>query len=172
MFSINDYVIYGTTGVCRITDIRKEVFSGHVKKEYYILQPVFSSNSTLYVPTENESGANKMRRILTRDEIHELIRNINEDDDVAWIMNDNMRHDRCTEIIKNGDRKELICLIKAMYQHKQEQIKFGKKFYIADEKLMKAAEKLLYNEFALVLNIEPEEVVPYITEHISEHSKQ
>lgn len=170
MFLINDYVIYGTTGVCQITDIRKEIFSGHVKKEYYILQPVFSCNSTLYVPTENESGANKMRRILTRDEIYELIRNMPEDN-AEWIINDNMRHDKCTEIIKNGDRKELIRLIKAMYQHKQEQTKFGKKFYIADEKLMKAAEKLLYNEFALVLNIEPEEVVPYITEHLSEHLK-
>ena len=31
MFKINDYVVYGTTGVCKIVDITKEKYLGVLK---------------------------------------------------------------------------------------------------------------------------------------------
>ena len=46
MFSINDTVLYGANGVCRITDICQKEFSG-VIKDYYILTPVSYTHLTL-----------------------------------------------------------------------------------------------------------------------------
>ena len=40
MFEIGQYIIYGSTGVCEIEDIRDERISGE-KKSYYILKPVY-----------------------------------------------------------------------------------------------------------------------------------
>ena len=44
----------------------------------------------------------------------------------------------------------------------------GKKMYASDEKLMREAEKLIYEEFATVLNIKPDKVVDYIVKKFEE----
>lgn len=49
MFSINDTVLYGANGVCRITDICQKEFSG-VIKDYYILTPLSNETMTIFVP--------------------------------------------------------------------------------------------------------------------------
>ena len=43
---------------------------------------------------------------------------------------------------------------------------------MADERFLKDAEKMLYDEFALVLNIREEEVLPFIMEQIAVGEKQ
>lgn len=42
----------------------------------------------------------------------------------------------------------------------------GKKLYKNDEKVMKEAEKMLYEEFAHVLDIRPDQVLPFIMQQI------
>lgn len=165
MFSINDYVIYGTTGICKIVDIRKKCFGMDTEKTYYILQPVYSNNSTIYVPIDNDSVTKKMQPILTTEEIYDLIKTM-PDEKTFWIADDNLRKEKYIEILKTGDRKELIKLIKTLYAHKKERLESGRKFYAADENIMNSAEKILYEEFALVLSIKPEEVVPFITKQL------
>jgi len=39
MFKINDYVVYGSTGVCQIIDISKEKNLSNDEIQYYVLQP-------------------------------------------------------------------------------------------------------------------------------------
>ncbi|NLN81626.1 MAG: CarD family transcriptional regulator [Clostridiales bacterium] len=164
MFSIDDYVVYGTTGVCKIADIRTDCF-GCEEKEYYILQPVYTKNSTLYVPTDSQTVKRKMKPILSEDEINELIRAIS-DEKAEWIKEDSARREKFTGIIKNGDRKELLKLIKALHLHKKDRVESGRKLNNTDENFMKTAEKLIYDEFAFVLNIKPDDVLPYIMEQI------
>lgn len=164
MLQINDYLIYGTTDVCQVVDIRKERFGGTEDKEYYVLKPVYADKNTIYAPVDN--GKMKMRRILTIDEVRELINTI-PDEEGVWIDNDRLRKEKFNEILKNDDRKDLANLIKTLRGKRREQMENGRKFCITDDNIMKAAEKLLYNEFALVLEIEPEEVASYILEKIS-----
>lgn len=165
MFSINDYVVYGATGICKIVDIRQEQFGHGAEKEYYILRPVYSDNSTIYAPADNESTVKKMKPVLTENQIYSLIR-IMPDVNMEWIKDDNLRKEKYLEIIKSGDRKELITLIKTLYLNKQERLEKGRKSYSSDDNMMSTAEKLLYNEFALVLNIKPEEVLPFIKKQL------
>ncbi len=165
MHNINDMVIYGTEGICRITDITvRDMHGGDV--EYYVLKPVGESNSTIFVPTGSEVLTSKMRRILSAEEIYELIRTVTGER-MEWIENENVRKERCKEILAEGDRRELMKMLRAIYLHGEERKSMGKKLHQCDERFMKDAEKLLYEEFAHVLNIKKEEVVPFIMEQIS-----
>ena len=38
--------------------------------------------------------------------------------------------------------------------------------HVADERFFKTAEKILYDEFALVLEIEPQQVLPFVLQQI------
>lgn len=52
VYAVNDVVLYGGEGVCKIADIEKRNFHGK-EVEYYVLKPLYGSSSTVYVPTQN-----------------------------------------------------------------------------------------------------------------------
>ncbi len=164
MYNVNDTVIYSPCGVCRISEIAERDFSGEPVK-YYILRPVGESKNTFYVPTENEQLTAQMRHILSKDEIEELIR-IMPDEDYIWIENEYERKEEYRRILRSGDRRELIKLIKTLYIHRKSCSEHRKKLHSADEHFLKDAENMLYEEFAYVLGIPREQVIPYIKEHI------
>ena len=168
-YQVGDMILYGTQGVCRIAEIAERDFSGN-SMLYYILKPVFDERSTLYVPVYGEA-ADKLRRILSVPEVYKLIKAM-PDEDTIWIENEAVRRKKHKEIISQGDRQELDKLIKTIYLHDKKQKAIGKKLHVADERFMKDAEKILYDEFAYVLNIEPDQVVTFITEEIFVPEKQ
>ena len=77
MFKINDTVLYGTEGVCEIKDITQLNF-GEGMMEYYVLQPIYKDSLTIFVHTGNDHLISKMRLILSREEIEEIIRTMPE----------------------------------------------------------------------------------------------
>lgn len=164
MYNVNDTVLYGSNGVCRITEICQKDFSGTVK-EYYLLHPISNEVTTIFVPVGNKILTDKMHRILSTSEIYELISSISNKP-VSWIDDDAERKEHYRSVISSGDRAQLLEMIRELYSHKQEQISKGRKAHISDEQFLKEAEKLLYSEFALVLNIKPEEVPSFISERI------
>ncbi|MBQ8297702.1 MAG: transcriptional regulator [Ruminococcus sp.] len=164
MYNVNDTVIYSHCGVCRIDEIAVRDFSGE-PAEYYVLRPVSDNKNTFYVPVNNENLTAQMRRILSREEIDELIR-VMPDENFIWIEDEFLRREEYRKILKNGDRHELVKLIKTLYIHQQNCRERKKKLHAADENFLKSAENLLYDEFAYVLGIEKSEVLPYIKQHI------
>ena len=62
-------------------------------------------------------------------------------------------------------------LIKTIYLCQKNRKEQKKKPYAIDERFLKEAEKLLYDEFALVLNVKPNQVLPLIIKQI-EYSKR
>lgn len=164
MFQINDTVSYGTQGVCTVSGIKKMNLSGK-QEDYYILKPIYQTHSTIYVPVSNEALVAKMRRVISREEIQELIR-IMPDEDTIWIENDAERKEKYQQIISSGNRQKLVQLIKTLYLEQSKRQNAGKRLRQSDEQLFKRAENLLYSEFALVLDIKPEQVVPFLHEQI------
>lgn len=164
MFKANETILYGNEGVCKIVDIMKRNFKGK-EVEYYVLKSVYGSGTTIYVPTYNQELVKKMKKILSVDEIYALIHSM-PDNQLEWIANDNIRKDKYKAVLKNGDCQQLVQLIRTLYLHQQELKQLGKKFHATDEKILKEAENILYHEFAYVLNIQLEEVVPFICEQI------
>ena len=131
MFQVNDMVLYGTNGVCELVGIEKRDCGGRMV-EYYILKPFYTNNSTVFVPVNNKKLTSKMRHVLTKEEIDQMI----------------------AEIPGNPS---------ALLEHQREVMERGKKLHIADERMLREAEKMICDEFAYVLGISQEEVPAYIT---------
>lgn len=162
MFQVNDTIMYGTQGICTIVDIAEKDFMG-TKKLYYVLKPMGDKAATLFAPVHNEKVESKMRRILTEEEIYQLIESM-PNEETQWIENENQRKEQYKRIILGGNHAELIRMIKALYLHKQEREADGKHLYLSDERFFKEAERILYDEFQYVLNVKREDLMPLIFE--------
>ena len=50
---MNELVAYGANGICRIESICEQEIDGTARK-FYVLRPLDSESSTIYVPTDSE----------------------------------------------------------------------------------------------------------------------
>lgn len=164
MFTIGDAVIYGTQGVCKISDITKMKFANEVH-EYYVLVSMTDNKSTAYVPTDNEKLVGKMKSVLSPQQVDELIDSVARYD-TEWISDDGERKEFCIDAIKSGDMKRLIAIVNMIYKHRKKLDELKKKLHSSDEKFLREAEMLLNNEISYSLGIKPAEVADYIKKRI------
>lgn len=164
MYQAGDTVVYGMEGVCRIEEIAEKDFAGE-RRLYYVLKPVFRNASTVFLPVDNPALTGKMRRTLTAAEIRDLIHCLPERDAV-WIDNETARREACQDVLRSGDRLRLAGLIKSLYLHQQELKAQKKDLRACDDRVLKEAETLLYEEFAFVLGLRREQVIPFIAGEI------
>lgn len=164
MFKINDYVVYGTIGVCKITDITKGKYLGSLETEYYVLQPVFNNKMVIKTPVDNKKVI--MRSILTKNDVLALIDTMPYIEAVP-VDNDRERSEICKAALKTADSREWLKVIKILKKEEEEKKAVGKKLNRIDEEIMKEAKRQLFEEFAIALDILPEEVHKYIIKHIS-----
>ncbi len=165
MFKKGMSVIYGSNGVYVIEDIRTEEFLGE-KREYYVLsQPERRGNDKVFIPLDNEKLTSQIKPILSREEIYELIGKIPKEP-MPWINESRARNEHFKNIFARADRVELMHLAKTIYLRKEEMTFQGKKIFLADENALARAEKVIFDEFSLVLDIAREDVIPFIMEQI------
>ena len=159
MFCGGQTVLYGSNGVCMVDDVTEKRI-GKTKMQYYVLKPLCNNTSTLFVPTANQQLVSKMRRILTEDEAEAILRDLPPCGD--WNDNKQERSEQFRAIITEGSCVELIRLIRLVRTHEQEQLAGGKRLHITDERFLKEAEKMICEEFSLVLHISRDEVLERI----------
>lgn len=162
MFNVNDYIMYGTTGVCKVLDIKKEKNMDDVEEDYYVLHPVYTDNGVIKIPVNNDKIF--MRSILSEKDVASIISQISEYETI-WEDDGRKRNEKFKSILKMGKCEGWIQLIKSIKLKKRENKSAGRNMYQADEEIMKSAKKLLFQEFATVLKIQPDEVSSYITSH-------
>jgi len=168
VYQIGDHVVYNSVGVCRIVDICCRDFGEGSDSEYFVLETVYGHSMTVYIPTDNYEDS--LRPLLTREELLSLIQTL-PDIDEEWIADNSTRKEFFQHAILSRDQSEIIRMIKLLYARREELKDKGKRLPFSDAEAMKEAEKLLTNEFAFVLGIEPDEVVPFILEQLSQGSK-
>ena len=86
--------------------------------------------------------------------------------DSSWIENDKERQDCFVRILRDGDPTQEIQMIRNIHKKQEERSLAGKKLRAADEKILHDAERLLHQEFAYVLDIQLDEVIPFIMKKI------
>ena len=145
MYSIGEIVLYGSNGVCEITEITTKKI-GKDSIEYYVLKPVCSDSSTLFV--------------LSSDEIKDILSQ--KTDNEIWIDNKAERCEKIKEIISGGDCMKLVELIRRMHFHSKLQLKKGRRLHITDERFLKEAEKMVCDEVSVVLHIDRNDVLPLV----------
>ncbi|MDE5819683.1 MAG: CarD family transcriptional regulator [Lachnospiraceae bacterium] len=167
MYQVNDLIVYGNHGVCRVTNIgTPEIPMADQTKQYYTLRPAYQREEVIYAPVENNKTV--MRPILTRQEADQLIDEIPKLSTV-WIVNEREREAQYKAAIRTCDCKELVRIIKTLYQRKRERIQSGKKVTVVDERYFHQAEEQLYGELAIVLDMPKDEVGGYIAENAQNH---
>lgn len=160
MLTVGQTVVYGTQGVCTVKEVSM-LKLGKTKGEYYALSPIDDPGSTVYVPTANEKLMSKLRPVLTGEEADALITEAVREP-LEWIESDAERKSACDDIVKNGDRKQLMRLVGMLYR-RRELLKDQKKhFHNVDAQYLKTAERMLHGELAYALGIAVDDVADYI----------
>ncbi len=165
MFKVNDYVVYGLTGVCRITEIKKEYIYGD-ETDYYVLHPVYNNMNKMIIKLPLNNPNLSLRAIFTKEEALSLIVAMPEKETI-WIEDNRERNELFKAVLRKGKCEEWVKLIKTLYLEKEARSVVGKTLTNTDEEIMKTAEKQLTEEFAIALNISTDQVVPFILQHIS-----
>lgn len=160
MLQSGQLVTYGIHGVCSIMGTETKVID-RKKIEYYVLEPLDQPGSKFYVPAHNEVAVSKLRPLLTKQELENLLRDCSCQDD-EWLPDENQRKQHYKELINSGDHVALLKMVRALFRHKEIQLAQGRKFHLCDENFMKDAIKLLDSEFSLVLGIKQQDVGAYI----------
>ena len=165
MFETGNVVLHPTEGVCEIDDVRSERFDGSKKRTYYVMHPLYAKiKSTLFVPVDSDKIL--LQKMPTKEEIIELIKSVSITD-IEWIENSTLRKDAFMHIIYNGDTKEIVALIAKLHIRKNEVEANGKKFSATDSKILKEAEKKVYQEFSYVLDTDEENIQDFILKYLN-----
>ena len=166
-FSKGDYVKYRSNGVCLIENIGVPDFATDSKSEYYMLRPTASQNTLIFVPSDSEILVSRMRRILTKDEIDNVIADV-KNDNIEWPEGKKERLSYFQSILLSDQPVELLRLASCIHIKSGELEKNGKKLLSADVNALEQAEKLVENEFSFVLGINASEVSEYIRSKIEQ----
>ncbi len=163
-FAIDELIIYGETGVCRVVDIVEKPFLG-VVQSCYQLQPIYQS-CAIFTPVNNCNVY--MRPIITREEAEALIANMpSVSPEIVSASSPRELTEKYDKIIKLHDCGKLIELTKSIYIKREKVLANKKKLSAIDERFLKKAEDLLFGELAAALDIDKTAVTGYIESKVN-----
>lgn len=166
MYQTGEYIVYGTSGVCRVEAIGKPPFDTEEDKPYYTLAPV-AGTETIYVPVDSSVFT---RPVISRAQAEELIQTIptiEEDGFTSHSMRMSSEHYQA--VLQSHDCRDLVQLIKTVYAKSR---RSGRRISQVDQRYRKRAEDLLHGELAVALDIPVGEVHSYISHAIAQHKKE
>lgn len=161
----NEYVSYGSSGICRVVQLEVRSFDGEHEECYYKLQPIDNSHSTYYVPVS--LACERLRPLLTKDEIYDLIDEMAKTKEQEWCSDSRERRGIFHDILHSDNYQEMIQMMCTLHQQKERKRSTGHKLAAADEAVMHAAESRMYQEFGIVLEIQPDQVHNFIINRLA-----
>lgn len=164
MFEVGDYIIYGNSGVCKVTDVGPIDIGGEKSgRLYYTMIPCFSQDGKIFTPVDNDKIL--MRSVIDKENAIKLIDDIKNIEDL-WIADEKKREYDYKEAIKTCEPREMIKIIKTIYKRKQSRIAAGKKITASDEKYFKLAENSLYGELAITFEMTKDEAKEFVVKRV------
>ena len=157
MYKIDNYIIYKRE-VCKINDILPNYYNGN---DYYILSPLSDNSLTVKVPTSNQ----EIRELITKEEIDKIIASIPKIDIIDASTKE--LESIYKKLISNDNYEDLIKIIKTTYLRNEERVNNNKKATDKDTYYFNLAEKYLYEEFSIVLNLSYDETKEYVINKVS-----
>ena len=161
MYQPGEFIVYGTSGVCRVDVVGKPPFDGEEDKLYYTLTPV-SGTETIYIPVDSPVYT---RPVISRAQAERLIEAIPSIEEDAFSSHSlRMSTEHYQAALQSHDCRELVQLIKTVYAKSR---RGTRRVSQIDQRYRKRAEDLLHGELAVALGIPVGEVQPYIARTIS-----
>lgn len=157
MYNIGDFVVY-KKDVCRVTDYKKK----HIKDmDYYELVPTLDSTLKIVVPVNSSF----IRNILSEDEALAIIDMIPSIGTIE--VNDKMIENEYKRLLHEEGYEGLIKIIKTTYLRNEDRVNNKRKISEKDDNYFNLAEKYLYSEFAVALDIPYDKVKEYVIDRIN-----
>lgn len=141
-----DYIVYRKE-TCKI--IEKE-------DGYYRLVPVNDTSIKYKVPIDS----NFLKKVITKEEIDRLLLEIPEINTID--LGEKQIEQEYKELMKSGTHEDLVKIIKTSYLRNQIRILNNKRISEIDDEYFRRAEKYLYEEIGIVLNLSFENTKKYI----------
>lgn len=155
MYKKGDYVVYGHY-ICTIKDIRKNKLNGIT---YYVMNPIDDDSLIIDIPIEDRMG--HLRDVISSDNAKKLIERIPNINPIEDINEKNLEI-KYKELLATGKYDDLIKIIKTTFLRNESRTNNKKKISEKDNNYFKIAEKYLYNELSISLNMSVEDVKDYI----------
>ncbi|MDO5517483.1 MAG: CarD family transcriptional regulator [Clostridium sp.] len=162
MFKINDYIVYGDNGICKVVDIGVPSVSCSKDKVYYTLEPVYESGK-IFTPVDNDRIV--MRNLIKKEDAEKLIASINSMEPY-WIDDYREREMKFKEVIKSCDCSQEVLLIKSVLERKEACKSTGRKLSQNDDKFLKRAKEKIVTEFSIAFDMPSEMVDKYIKDSV------
>ena len=156
MFEQGEYIVYESTGVCKVEKVTTMDMDGVPgDKLYYILRPYHKEDREIFTPVDNKKT--KMRKLLSSNEIKSYLNEFNELEDFE-ITKEKFREDNYKQCVRGCDFREILRLVKSLLKRKRSRFLSGKNFPSTDERYLKIAENILFSEISYVLKLSKNEV--------------
>jgi CarD family transcriptional regulator len=165
VYDVGDLILYGGTGVCRVTEIiSKQLSRTEPPRLYYVLEPLYQTGS-ITTPVENSKVFT--RPVISRDEAISLI-DLIPTIQVEAYYNQNLQQleSHYKAEMQGHSCMDLLRLTMSTYRKKEERERAKLKFGAIDRRYMERAEALLFGELAVALGIARENVQSYIHERL------
>ncbi len=163
MYKVNDYVVYKKS-VCKVKEIKNNKLNGI---NYYILVPIDDDSLIIDVPVDNRMGY--LRDVISKKETEELINSISSIEPLDNI--DDKYIEKTYKDLISGDYKDLIKIIKTSYLRNEMRSKNNRRPSEKDLNYFNQAEKYLYNELSISLNMSFDDTKNYIVTRVQELMK-
>ncbi len=149
-YNIDEYVVF-RQDVCKIKEIKN---INNI--DYYVLTPITDESLIINIPKDNEN----IRQVISKEEALKIVDSIPSIEPI--ISNDKNIENLYKELIRNGSQLDLIRIIKTTYMRNKHRKENNKRLGDRDSTYFIKAEKYLYNELMISLDMTYDELKTYI----------
>ncbi|MBQ9760411.1 MAG: hypothetical protein IJW16_03565 [Clostridia bacterium] len=165
MFAVNDYVFYGSGGVCKIVDIQTAPLESMPRdKQYYIMHSLHDASSVMYIPVDSDCIF--LRPLISRTEAEELLAQIPY---VTPLEAPNAKQLReCyAEAMRRHMPIDWVRVIKTVWLRMNEPRPAARRISETERSFAENARKYLYTELSLVLDVSAAKMEEYIAASVN-----
>ena len=135
-----------------------------IKDNYYILKPLDDPSLKMKIPTDSKV----LRDLIKKEDINKLLKSIPAINTID--SSDRLIENTYKELMKRGTYEDLITVIKTTYLRNLNRKNNNKKISDKDNSYFLQAEKYLYTELGVVLNLDFESTKKYVIEVVSKYN--
>ncbi len=157
MYKSGDVVVY-RRDVYRIKDVQDNYF---FNKTYYIMNPIDDDSLVTSVPVDTTSY---LRDVITKEEAEDLIAKIPFIETIQ--VNDRDIEYEYKRLLGENTLESLIKIIKTAYLRNMTRLDQNKKISEKDEQYFNQAERRLYNELSISLQLTFDETRQYVIDSV------
>ena len=160
MFKIGEYLVY-RRDVCKLIEIKHNNFNN---SDCYVLIPLLDDSLKIKVPISNKNE--NMRPLISKERIAEIIKGI-PNVEILDCDDNRLIENEYKSLINSGKLVDLVKIIKTSYLRNKERADQKKKLSDKDNDYFCLAEKYLYQEFSIVLNMSYDDTKKYVIDEVN-----